>query len=65
MQKRNRLSKRDLRALNVSPGLLSTRYLPGQNRAEIRRLTSDPSFASRRDFVRRLTSKSKPSEEER
>ena len=63
MQKRNRLSKRDLRALNATPGLLSTRYLPGSNKAQIRRLTSDP--ASKRDFVRRLTSKSKPSEEER
>ena len=63
MQKRNRLSKRDLRALNASPGLLSTRYPAGSTKAEIRRLTSEPT--TRRDFVRRLTSKSKPGEEER
>ena len=61
MQKRNRLSKRDFRALNASPGLLSTRYPARSNKAEIRRLTSDP--ASKRDFVRRLTRKGDADEE--
>ena len=59
MQKRNRLSKQDLRALGVSPGLLSTRYLPGSNKAQIRRLVDGP----RKDyFAKRVTRRIKVDE---
>ena len=60
MQKRNRLSKQDLRALNPTPGLLSTRYLPGANKAQIRRLVGEP----RKDFfAKRVTRRNDTGEE--
>ena len=63
MQKRNRLSKQDLRALNPTPGLLSTRYLPGSSKAQIRRFTSDPS--SRKDFFAKRVTRRTDTDEER
>jgi hypothetical protein len=42
-KRKRRLSQQDLRLLGVRPGLLSTRYPAGGDRAEVRRLNPETS----------------------
>ena len=52
-----RLTRQDLRAMGATPGLVATRYSPGEagERAEIRQLAPEGP-ERRKDFIRRLTS---------
>jgi hypothetical protein len=53
MKRRRKLSQAELKQLGVQPGLLSTRYPAGEDRAQIRRLTQETRSAP--SFERRLT----------
>ena len=61
-KRKKKFSKAEIKNMNATPGLLSRRYLPGEDRAQIRRLTSDPS--SRKDyFAKRVTRRIETDEE--
>jgi hypothetical protein len=53
-RKARRLTKAGLQAAGATPGLMTTRYAPDGERAEIRQLSPEGPDR-RRDFVRRLS----------
>ncbi len=59
-RKKCRLSKHDLRAAGVTPGLMARRIGP-DGRARLEQLAPEGP-ERRKDFIRRLTDDSKPSE---
>jgi hypothetical protein len=50
-KRKKKLSQSDLRALGVQPGLLSTHYPAGGERAQIRRLSAAPSSGASSPFL--------------
>jgi hypothetical protein len=60
-RKKRRLSQQDLRAMGATPGLMAHRVGP-DGRAHLEQLAPEGA-ERRRDFIRRLTDESKPSEE--
>jgi hypothetical protein len=41
VKRRRRFTKAELRALGAAPGLMATRYLPGEDRARVEQLTAE------------------------
>ena len=54
-RRRRRLTRAELLAAGATPGLMTTRYAPDGERAEIRQLPPEGP-ERRKDFIRRLTS---------
>lgn len=54
-EQKRRLTQQDLRALGVQPGLIATRYLPGEDRARVEQLASDSRGPYRREIFTQHT----------